>query len=103
MTTENQKVWTPDEIRSNIQYSYKWLVRAVLALYRQQTEEERLCNTTIARNNKGFDVIDAKYMSKIAQQIESRKYLSMRDQYLVRKILRKYHGQLTRIANSAFR
>jgi hypothetical protein len=98
-TQDNKKIWTTNEIEYNIQYNYKWLVRAVLALYQLQTTEEQFRKTTISKNNKGFDVIDAQYMSSIAQQIQEKRFLSMRDQYRARRILRKYIGQLTKIAN----
>ncbi|MDR2115854.1 MAG: hypothetical protein LBP87_05680 [Planctomycetaceae bacterium] len=102
MTNQNEtkKVWTAEEIHTNIHQSYKWLVRAVLALYQLQTNEEKTQKTTIAKNNIGFNVIDARYMSNIAQQLQTGKHLTMKEQYIARRTLKKYYGQLLRIANS---
>jgi hypothetical protein len=40
-------IWTKDEIYMNICVHYKWLCRAVVALYNYQTEEEKTCGSGI--------------------------------------------------------
>jgi hypothetical protein len=94
------KVWTREEVQHNIHTNYKWLARAVLALYQRQTDDEKRHKTTISRNGIGFTGCDAKYMSQIAQQLLAGRVLTTQDQYKVRHLLKKYAGQLTRIANT---
>jgi hypothetical protein len=101
MENTNQKhVWTKEEIYTNITNYYNWLTAAVLTLYQLQTQEEKQKHITIENNRQGYNGFDAPFMSSLAKWIQSGKPLSEKQQNAARRVLRKYAGQLTKIANS---
>ena len=98
---------TAIDIRTKIATDNRWLVRAILALYERQTEDEQRAESTDHRNDKGFNAADAPIMSSFAKQIldwrrsDDRTYaspLSPRQLAVARRKLPKYAGQLARIA-----
>jgi hypothetical protein len=97
---QDTHVWTKDEIYTNIMIHYRWLTAAVLTLYQCQTKEERQKQITIEHNRQGYNGIDAPFMSSLAHWIQSGRELSEKQQKAARRVLRKYAGQLTKIANS---
>lgn len=88
-----------------------WLIRAILALYKKQTNEEQSKNISVVRNNMGFNKPDSYYFSSIAKIILCMYgykkptmfydgFLSKNQLYKCRILIRKYVKQLTLIANS---
>ena len=92
--------WTKESIWELLQRSEKAVIRAVLALYRCQTDDEQSVGDAIHLNNQGFNKSDAPYGTSIAQQVLSGRYLSQKQIDSCRRMLRKYCGQLSGIANS---
>jgi hypothetical protein len=93
-------------IREKLETSDKWLFRAVVAIYERQTADEQAAEETRENNGIGFSGVDAAILSSFAKQImewnrgEStyRTPLSERQTTLARKKMKKYAGQLSRIA-----
>ena len=93
-------------IREKLEASDKWLFRAVVAIYERQTAEEQAAEETRENNGIGFSGCDAQILSSYATQIlawnrgEStyRTPLSKLQTALARKKMKKYAGQLSRIA-----
>ena len=96
---KEQKVWTREEIRKNLEQSLVWLERGVLAIYARQTQEEQYLGETRERNGVGFNGPDSGYLSYVARWLENGNRLTGHHVEKVRKRMVKYSGQLARIAN----
>ena len=88
-----------------------WLIRAILAIYHRQTQSEKENNTSILKNNVGFNKPDSYFLSNIATIIQCvykytipKQYysgiLSEKQIFKCKKLMLKYSKQLTCIANS---
>ena len=97
---ETKRVWTEEEIKRNIQENDRWLYKALIRLYYCQTADEQSNETTTYRNGKGFNSVDAKFMSSISQFLLKTGKLTDKQKACARKRLVKYTKQLTVIANS---
>ena len=95
---ENKK-WTKQEILTLIETKDIAVHRAILAIFNKQTESERNSNETNQENGIGFNGVDAPFLSSLAKQIIARGYISNKQIEIARKSIKKYAGQLTRIAN----
>ncbi len=91
---------TKEEILSNIQNKASWTEHAVVALWKEQTEGERSAQETKERNGRGYNARDAAFMSSLAEQINARRGLSVKQLACARKNLVKYVGQLERMQHS---
>jgi hypothetical protein len=96
---EEAKVWTKDEIKEKLKTDDRWLIRALLAIYNKQTEDEQANDMTAHYNNVGFNGLDAEWLSKMARFYKDRGFLSPKQLMHVRKKMLKYSGQLAKIAN----
>ena len=94
------RVWTVEEIRDRLQNSDKMVSRSLIKIYEKQTEDERSAELTKHRNGMGFNAKDAKFGTSLAKVVEKGGRLSERQITYARKMLFKYSGQLTKIANS---
>ena len=97
--TGEVKVWTAGEIKANLQVSKKWVERAVVAIYNKQTEDEKVTEATKKSNGVGYNQVDAKFMSSLAEGIKKYGGLTPKQLVHARKKIIKYGGQLNRIAN----
>lgn len=96
--------WTVAEILRKLERSDLMVERSLIQLYRRQTGDERDQHTTVEDNGVGFNAFDAAFLTDVAQWVERSTYpegqrLTERQRNAVRKALRKYAVQLTRIAN----
>ena len=107
---ETMKVWTKEEIARNVASNDDWVVAGLLAIYEQQTRDEKALRETKHVNDVGFNCADARKMSSFAEQAKAWKEhrgrsakfpcaLSDKQIFVARKRLKKYVGQLTDIAN----
>lgn len=85
-----------------------YLEKAILKLYKYQTEHEQQTQDTTVLNGVGFNSIDANFLSSLAEWILDRKHapvaekdkyvvrrhLSYKQRLLARKKVAKYAGQL---------
>lgn len=93
------KVWTEDTIIEAIDKSSEATRRAVITLYRQQTEREKVDHGTHVVNNRGFNKVDAHFGSSLAEQALHGKLFTGNQLVAARKMLRKYRKQLAYLAN----
>ncbi len=94
------KKWTKEEVAAKLESDDKWLVRGLLAIHARQTEEEKATETTKEQNGIGFNGVDANILTDLVNQYKrTNGYLSVRQIALIRKKMKKYAGQLARIAN----
>lgn len=96
---EEEKVWTKEEIRNKIKTDDRWLMRAVYAIYKLQTEDEKADKTTKHLNNIGFNGVDAVFLSQAAERYRKNYNFSPKYMEAIRRAMLKYSGQLTKIAN----
>ena len=95
-----EKIWTKTEIKRKINSFDRWLERAIIAIYKFQTVDEKAVGETHYRNAVGFNGADANYLSYCAQWIQKGNKLSGHHLEKARKKVMKYSGQLAKIANS---
>ena len=90
--------WTPDTIRELLDRSQKAVERAVVAIYRRQTEDEQASQETRWHNRVGFAACHAHLGSYYAKWILSGRHLSGLHVERARRMVRHYAGQLHQIA-----
>ena len=93
------KTWTKEEIQALINRNDKAVIRGLLAIYDRQTADEKETESTNHHNGIGFNGCDAEFGSSLATQYREKGRLSQKQIASGRKIIYKYCGQLTRIAN----
>lgn len=89
----SQKQWESylkDLVRTNDQA----LLRAIVLIYDNQTDEEKLKGESIEDNCIGFSKIDAAEMGAIARKIKAKKQLSKGELAKSRNKMQKYWKQL---------
>ena len=96
---ENVKKYTKTFIKQKLIESDLWLVRGLLAIYRNQTDFEQINYTVRDNNGIGFNKFDAELLSGLAKHYLDCGFFTQKQIDLVRKKMLKYSGQLTKIAN----
>lgn len=94
-----EKIWTAEEISHNISTKIHWLERAISAIYRYQCEDEQRDDQTKYRNAVGFNVVDCKFLSTLAKELNKGFHLTPAQVEVARAKMAKYAKQLARIAN----
>jgi hypothetical protein len=98
-TREMAKKWTKDEITALLNRNPKAVIHGLVAIYNNQTLDEKDDQATKHHNGIGFNGPDSRILSSIAEQYVSKKYISPKQMTLVTERIKKYAGQLTKIAN----
>lgn len=93
------KVYTKAEIADKLATNDRWLIHGLMAIYAKQTYEEQAGDRTVEENGMGFNAFDAPILSDMARQYQTSGYLSKRQLVIIRKCMKKYAGQLVKIAN----
>jgi hypothetical protein len=73
--------------------------RSLLRLYSEQTEAEQNAGHTSEDNGFGFNGVDGEFMSSVAKWYGEKGYASPKQMAWVSKKIRKYAGQLAKLAN----
>lgn len=94
------KNYTQNEIKENVTNDYRWLARAIVAIYNRQTEDEQNTDSTRHLNGIGFNGVDAEILSSFAKQINKGRILSDKQKAIAVKKMGKYAGQLYRIQSA---
>lgn len=97
--------WTVPMIRELLQSRADAVEQAIVRLYDSQTASERVCHMTTDANGVGFNMIDADFLSSLAECIRYSdrpmgQRLTPRQLHHGRKRVTKYAGQLAVIANA---
>jgi hypothetical protein len=97
--------WNRDAILQKLQSDDRWIERALVAIYRFQTDSEKATETTRVHNDVGFNHADAPVMTSMAKQCIKRGFLTPKQIAWLRATtpsgrmrIGKYVGQLERIA-----
>lgn len=93
------RIWTEEEIKSLIQTNDTVLYRALKRLYAEQTADEQATGETREHNGRGFNGIDAKFLSSVSEFLIARGFLTAKQKATTRRMLKKYTKQLTKLAN----
>jgi hypothetical protein len=99
ITITEEKKWCKEEILIKIEENDTWLIRGMLAIHKNQTSDEICSQQTIENNGIGFNGLDAKILSSFCEFYTKHKFLSEKQLAIARKKMKKYCGQLTKIAN----
>ena len=91
--------YTADFIREKMATDDRWLLRGLLAIYKKQTDSEKMAQETFVKNGVGFNGLDGQIMSSIAEFYMNRNYITPKQTTVVRRKMGKYAGQLAKIAN----
>jgi hypothetical protein len=99
--------WTQDSLRAwilaanpeNVQHRAA-LSRALLFLYARQTADEQATGTTAHENGAGFSGVDAKFLTSVAQSVQTYGNMTRGQAPYVAKKLAKYTGQLLAMVNA---
>jgi hypothetical protein len=99
---KNQPQFTNKSVREILNTSDDAVERALLALYSSQIDSEKASRYTIEGNNIGFNMYDAKILSKFAEKLKSGNKLSPDEIRKARQRLLKYSGQLSEFGPELF-
>ena len=89
---------TVDLVRERMAADDSWVIRGLIAIYRMQTASEQASKSTDVLNGVGFTGVDAAFGSSLAEQAIKRGSLSPKQMIYARRMMKKYAGQLVRIA-----
>ena len=73
-------------------------VKALLWIYKFQTEDEKQSDSTRELNGVGFTGVDGEILSSFAKQVINRHFLSEKQMVILRKKIKKYETQMSKIA-----
>lgn len=99
MPRPEEEEYTEEFIRNKLLTSNQWLERGIVAIYNKQTRQEQASEETRERNGVGFNGADGHTGAYLAKWIASGKHLSGKWIPKARKMMVKYAGQLSKIAN----
>lgn len=93
------KIWDAKEIYDLLTTNKKAVERAIVVLYKLQTDSEKVDKTTKDSNGVGFTAYDADILSNFAKLLLSNGRLSEKQFEVARKRSVKYVRQLVKVAN----
>jgi hypothetical protein len=98
------RVWTKEDVLELLnaegEKGKRAVAKAIIALYARQTADEQSTKLTSVSNGRGFNKIDAPFLTDIAKKLPLYSMnLTPRQLTTARKMLRKYGRQLAEIAN----
>jgi len=102
---KDEREWTEERIQNLILKNNKMVEHCLLVLYSRQTRTERCAQSANTQNKMGFNKIDAKFLTSLAEWINKSTYvdgcrLTPKQRAAARKRLKKYVKQLTTYANA---
>jgi hypothetical protein len=97
----NPPLVTADTLKEYIRTTApsNFVTALLLSILERQTAEEKECRSSLAVNGAGFTKPDAKILTGIAAFYKERKYITYRQEQVLRHRLPKYAGQLLKIAD----
>ena len=97
-----QMVWNKDAIIQLLDTNDKAVDRAVVQLYRRQTQEEQATHATKVNNGVGFTGLDAEFLSSLAESAMKYGQLTPKQRAIARTRVKKYWRQLLSIVQARF-
>ena len=96
-TFKNQDQWRA-YLQNLVMTNDRALLRAVVLIYDNQTNEEKVWNKSIDWNGIGFNRWDSSEMSEIAKKIKRKEELKQNEIIHARYVMPKYWKQLMKIS-----
>ncbi len=87
-------------LKSKLATDARWAQRALLRIYKEQTETEQCQDNVLNLNMRGFRSCDAFILSKFAKQFQDRKWLSDKQMAIVFKKIPVYARQLIKLTGA---
>jgi len=91
------QIWTRSALIELMSRNEEALIRAMLRIYDKQTEDEKDYEDTKEWNSVGFSGVHGNIMTKFSKFYQERKYLTLKQKEVIKKIMPKYAGQLLRL------
>jgi hypothetical protein len=88
------KQQTLEVLQGKLRTDTRWAQRALLAIYRNQTEDEKVAADVKHHNSMGFRCMDSIILTSFANQLQQRGSLSPKQMSVVHKLMPKYARQL---------
>lgn len=89
------KLWNKEEIQALLDRNDVAVVRALLTIYQNQTEDEKAVGATRHWNSIGFTGADDMFLSSVAEKVQQYgRFASEKQLNAVRKSIKKYWKQL---------
>lgn len=85
---------TLNALQHKLRSDVRWAQRGLLAIYRNQTEDEKASANVINHNSMGFRCMDSIILTSFANQLQQRGSLSPKQMSVVFKLMPKYARQL---------
>ncbi len=97
---KKMKTYTEEEIKQKVTTDWLWAERALLALYKRQTEDEQRAGEARHDNGVGFNAFDASLFSYCAEWLKGSPYLHLNNKFSAKIMSKmgKYARQLKEIA-----
>jgi hypothetical protein len=81
-------------LRYQISHSTEKARRALLLIYSKQTASEQNSSKTLEHNCEGFTTLDAEILTNIAKFLQTYKFLTPRQDQVIKRLIPKYAGQI---------
>ncbi len=88
-------------LQGKLRSDSRWAQRALLAIFRNQTEDEKVAADVKHHNAMGFRCMDAIILTSFANQLQTRRSLSPKQMSVVFKLMPKYARQLMKFYGEA--
>ena len=98
MKTFTSKLAIQNAIREQITTKDAQAIKALLRIFEFQTFNEQNSKSVISRNNVGFTVDDATFLTNLVKRYNAKHYLTEYQMNVLKRKIGKYAGQLLRLA-----
>jgi hypothetical protein len=88
-------------LQAKLRSDVRWAQRGLLAIYRNQTEDEKVAADVKHHNAMGFRCMDSIILTSFANQLQTRGSLSPKQMTVVHKLMPKYARQLMKFYGEA--
>lgn len=88
-------------IREKLAVDKNWATAGLVRIFENQTADEQTCEDTINNNGIGFTPADAYFLTSLAKQYISKRFLSSKQMTILFKKMPKYSAQLERFSTGA--
>jgi len=93
------KIQLRDYVKHKLATDPIWAKSALIRIYEFQTSQEQSVESTIDHNGVGFSGTDGKILTSFAKQLETKRWLSDKQMYIVMKKMPKYWNQIVMISD----
>lgn len=90
-----------ETLQHKLRTDVRWAQRALLAIFRNQTEDEKVAADVKHHNQMGFRCMDSVILTSFANQLQQRGSLSPKQMSIVHKLMPKYARQLMKFHGEA--